>query len=418
MTVPSVRTAAPRTARPASRRPLRGLLGGTALSVSANAMVAVLVPWLVLARTGSPAQAGLVSAVALAAAVPALLAGGLLLDRFDRRRLSIGADLASAAAVLALPLLDVTLGLTLLTVCVSVAAGALFDGPGLAAREALRPAVARASGVPLEGVNARDEVAQQLGEVAGPALAGAGLAVVGATGSLWAAAAVLVAAAAASAVTLPRSSAASRPAGRLGPALAAGLQTVWRDRVLRTVALADTAFAFFLAPLVLVLTTHLQRADRAGALGLVLAAFAVGGVAGALGYGARPAALYRRTWLIGGLALASAGLLAMATLPPPAALAGLAALVGVAAGPVNPVLAVVVQDRVPDRMLGRVVATLGALGLLAAPAGALGAGLLLQVASPAVALALTGLGCLATTAGLAAVPTLRRLERTDPRETR
>jgi MFS family permease len=407
--------AAPATAAPL-RRPLWGLLGGTALSVSANAMVAVLIPWLVLARTGSPAQAGVVSAVALAAAVPALLAGGLLLDRLDRRRLSIGADLASAAAVLALPLLDATVGLTLLAICACVAAGAVFDGPGLAAREALRPAVARSAGVRLERVNARDEVAQQLGEVAGPALAGVGLAVVGATGSLWAAGAVFVAAAAATAVTLPRSRTARRPAERLGPALAAGLRTVWHDRVLRTVALADTAFAFFLAPLVLVLATHLQGTDRAGALGLVLAAFAVGGVAGALGYGTRPATLRRRTWLTGGLALASAGLLLMATLPPPWALAGLATLVGLAAGPVNPVLAVVVQDRVPDRLLGRVVATLGALGLLAAPAGALGAGLLLQVASPSVALAVTGLGCLATTAGLATAPTLRRIERTDLQE--
>ena len=54
MTAPAV----PRT------RPLVGLLTATGASVAANAMVAVLVPWLVLSRTGSPAQAGLVGAVA------------------------------------------------------------------------------------------------------------------------------------------------------------------------------------------------------------------------------------------------------------------------------------------------------------------------------------------------------------------
>ncbi len=58
----------------ADRRSLPGLLTATGASVAANAVVAVLVPWLVLDRTGSPAQAGLVGAVALAAAVPALAA--------------------------------------------------------------------------------------------------------------------------------------------------------------------------------------------------------------------------------------------------------------------------------------------------------------------------------------------------------
>lgn len=401
--------------RPAGRRPVRGLLGGTALSVTGNAMVAVLVPWLVLARTGSPAQAGIVSAVALAAAVPALLVGGALLDRWNRRRLSVGADLASAAAVLALPLLDVTVGLTVLGICVLVAAGAAFDGPGLAAREALRPAIARAARVPLERINALDEVVQQLGAVAGPALAGIGLTVVGASGALWAAGALFLAAAAVTAATLP-SPPADRSSGPLLAAARTGLRSVWRDPVLRAVALVGTLFMVFLAPLVLALTAHLQPDGRAGGLGLVLAAFAVGGIAGALVYAVRPAAVTRRTWLVAGLAVASAGLLAMSALPPLWALTGLAALVGLAAGPVNPVLAVVVQDRVPDRLLGRTVATLGALGLLAAPAGTLGAGLLIEATSPAVALAVIGAGCLATTALLDALPAVRRLERTDLQE--
>jgi MFS family permease len=75
-------------APPRSRGAVPGLLTATAASVTANAMVAVLVPWLVLTRTGSPAQAGLVGSVALAAAVPALVAGGPLIDRWGRRRVS------------------------------------------------------------------------------------------------------------------------------------------------------------------------------------------------------------------------------------------------------------------------------------------------------------------------------------------
>ncbi len=124
-----------------------GFLAATGLSVAANAMVAVVVPWLVLTRTDSPAQAGLVGAVALAAAVPALLLGGPLIDRWGRRRVSVSADLLSAAAVAALPVLDAVVGLTLITTLALVGLGALFDGPGAAARESARPDVAVHTGI-------------------------------------------------------------------------------------------------------------------------------------------------------------------------------------------------------------------------------------------------------------------------------
>ncbi len=112
------------TLAPAGRRPLHGLLTATGVSVAANAMVAILVAWLVLDRTGSPAQAGLVGAVALAAAVPALVLGGPLIDRWGRRRVAAGADLVGAGAVAALPLLDLTAGLGLVATLALVAAGA------------------------------------------------------------------------------------------------------------------------------------------------------------------------------------------------------------------------------------------------------------------------------------------------------
>lgn len=169
---------------PRSRAAVPGLLGATALSTSGNAMIAVLIPWLVLSRTGSPGLAGLVSAAATAAMVPALLLGGALMDRWPRRTLSIAADLRSAVAVVALPLFDVTFGLTVVGIAALVAVGAAFDGPGAAARESLRPDMAIASAVPIERVNAHGEVMQEIGNVGGPALGGAGIAVLGLHGSL------------------------------------------------------------------------------------------------------------------------------------------------------------------------------------------------------------------------------------------
>lgn len=56
--------------------PLVGVLTATALSVTANSVVAIAVPWLVLERTGSAALAGLAGAAAIAPIVFSAVFGG------------------------------------------------------------------------------------------------------------------------------------------------------------------------------------------------------------------------------------------------------------------------------------------------------------------------------------------------------
>jgi MFS family permease len=400
-------------AGPVTRRPLSGLLTATGASVAANAMVAVLVPWLVLTRTGSPAQAGLVGAVALAAAVPALVLGGPLIDRWGHRRVAAGADLLSAAAVAALPLLELTVGLGLVATLTLVAAGAVFDGPGAAAREATRPEVAACSGTTTDVVNARGEAVEQLGQVAGPALAGVGIGVLGAVGSLWVAAGLLLAAAAVTWCTLPRDVARPGPAETYPAAARAGLVVVWRDRTLRDAALLGGLAMVFFAPLTLVLTAHLAPRGEPGALGVVTAALGAGAVLGALAYGRFAERVGRRPVLLGGLAAAAVGLALMALLPTTGVLAALALLTGVALGPLNPALAAVVQTRTPPALRGRVVSTQWSLALVASPLGVLGAGLLLEWAGPGPALLVVAAGVLATAVLTAASRGLRRIEPTD-----
>lgn len=384
-----------------------GLLTATGLSVTANAMVAVLVPWLVVDRTGSAAQAGLVGAVALAAAVPALLLGGPVIDRWGRRRVATAADLLSAAAVAALPLVDATVGLTLVATLALVGLGAVFDGPGGAAREASRPAVARAAGLPLPVMNSRGEALEGVGGIAGPALAGAGLAGLGATGSLWLAATLFLVAAAVTWTTLPRDVAPAAGGEGFGSAALSGLRVVWGDRTLRAVALLGASAMAFYAPFTLVLVAHLAPQGRAAALGAVSAALAGGAVVGALAYGAVAHRVGGRTVLVGALTVAAAGLGAMATFPPVPALAGIAALTGLAVGPVNPVLAGLTQSRSEEEMRGRVVSITWSLSLVAAPLGMLGAGLVLDAAGPGVTMAVVALGVLTTAVYAALSPGLR-----------
>jgi MFS family permease len=413
-------TPTPTPTRP-SRRPLHGLLTATGVSVAANAMVAVLVPWLVLARTGSPALAGLVGAAALAAAVPALVLGGPLIDRWGRRRVAAGADLVGAVAVAALPLLDLTVGLGLVATLVLVAAGAVFDGPGAAAREAARPEVARASGTTTDAVNARGEAAEQFGEIAGPAIAGVGIGVVGALSSLWVAAGLLLVAGLVTWCTQPDQVArrsgddvGAGPRGTPEPYLTAvrtGLATVWRDRTLRATALLTAVAMLFFAPLTLIVTTHLEGRGEPDGLALVTAALGVGALLGALAYGRLAARLRRRTVLLAGLVVAAAGLALMALLPPTPALAALAFLVGAALGPLGPALAAITQIRTPRELRGRVVSTQWSLSLTATPLGVLGAGLLLEWTDPGTALLVVAAGVL-TTAVLAALST--GLRQADP----
>ncbi len=66
--------------------PLFGVLTATAMSVTANSIVAIAVPWLVLERTGSAALAGLAGAATMAPIAVSAVFGGALIDRICKRR--------------------------------------------------------------------------------------------------------------------------------------------------------------------------------------------------------------------------------------------------------------------------------------------------------------------------------------------
>ena len=84
-------------------RPLFLLQLANLLGSLGNATVALVVPWLVLDVTGSPAAAGAVAAVG---AIPGIFIApfvGALVDWMGRRRVSVGSDLLSAGVSRAVP---------------------------------------------------------------------------------------------------------------------------------------------------------------------------------------------------------------------------------------------------------------------------------------------------------------------------
>lgn len=68
-------------------------------STAGSSIASVCLIWIVFTATGSPLDVGLLAAAWLIAGVLFSVFGGTLVDRYDRRRLMIGADLARAAAM-------------------------------------------------------------------------------------------------------------------------------------------------------------------------------------------------------------------------------------------------------------------------------------------------------------------------------
>ncbi len=367
-----------------------GLLGATGLSVAGNAITGIAIPWLVLERTGSPGLAGLLAAAALGPLALSTLFGGALIDRWGRRRLSIVADILSALAVAALPILDSTIGLNTALIAVLVALGALFDGPGMAAREALRPDVARHAKVPLERVNAWGEALEGLGNLVAPGLAALFIAIAGATNTLWVTVGMFFGAVLLTRLTVPRDVRHEAP-DHYFRSVAEGFKFVWRQPVLRGAGLAAMLLILFIAPISIVLTAQAQSIGSPGLLGLVMTMFAVGGIVGAIVYGAIATKLRRRPVLLWGLVISGVGIMLFASGIP---MAVLAALVGVAAAPINPITAVLIQERTPERLRGRVIGSISSLALVAGPIGVSLTGVLLEGAGAGLAFILMGAGCL------------------------
>src|SRR5437764_10524441 len=116
------------------RRPLTAVLTANVISVTGNWLSLIAVPVFVLATTGSIARTGLVAFWQGLPMVLTAVLGGPLIDRLGRRRVSVGTDLVSAAAVAAIPLLHLAGLLHFWLLCALVTVTGLCRSPGESAR--------------------------------------------------------------------------------------------------------------------------------------------------------------------------------------------------------------------------------------------------------------------------------------------
>ncbi|WP_392508673.1 MFS transporter [Naumannella halotolerans] len=340
-------------------------VGGAALSLFGNSAIAIVLPWLVLARTGDVTITATVATVSGIATVPATVLGGRLADRFGARRVAVLADIGSAVSVAALPVVDAVWGLDLMWFVILGAVGALFDVPGMTARQALMAEVAETSGTKVDTVAGVFQASFSLAFLAGPALAGLLLGWFDPVTVVWVTA---MCSALAGVLTWllpvsPSIGADHQATGR------GGWQLIIGDRRLLAVLFISFAATLITPPLLaVVLPAFYAGIERPELLGFTLSAFAVGSLLGAVLY----ALLSKRSRLpayLAAMGMMTLGMVAVALLASvPLIMVGML-LLGLGGGLFGPVWNVFIAEQLPTGTRGRVLGWFTAATMVAGPIG-------------------------------------------------
>lgn len=395
-----------------NRVPIIALLFANAVSMIGNNLAVVAVPWFVLETTGSAARTGIVAFATVLPTVVAAMLGGALVDRSGNKRISVVADIVSATTVACIPLLHHTVGLQFWQLVTLVFLGALLDAPGNTARMAIVPELAERGGMSLERANGAAQAIQSGSVLLGPPLAGLLIVWLGASDVLWVDAASFLVSAAVVFSFVPDLVEKAAAAGRYLDDVREGLSFIRRDRFLVSLLCIGAIANFAGAPLFSVVLPVYARElhGQATDLGLILGGVGAGSLIGAVAFGSFGSRFPRRPLALS-LSLISAAPVAVLALDPPIWIAVTAmAISGFGDGSVNPLIITVIYERVPAALRGRVIGSLLACILAAAPIGMLIMGSAIKpLGINAVIVAISAILLLVTVL-FAVAPALRDLE--------
>jgi MFS family permease len=374
-------------ARVSRRTPLYALYVADTISLAGNAVAQIAIPWFVLATTGSATLTALAVFFNFLPIVLAAFFGGVVVDRLGFRATSIVADLASSAAVAAIPLLDATVGIEIWQLMLLVFVGALLDAPGATARAALFPDVVELAGVRMERASGLRSAIQQGAQLIGAPLGGVLVAAFGGTDALWLDSVSFLVSAGLVAALDPRPQAGpEREArGRFFTELAEGLAFIWTRPLVRAVVAMVLLTNLIEAPGTVVLAVFSKDVYGSAAdFGLLVGVLGGAALAGALGYSAVGHRLPRRRTFLVCFAFVPVGYIALAAQPSlPVAIAALA-VAGLAAGPINPLLFTVMTEIVPMELRGRAFGAVRGGAWAAIPLGILvGGAVVAAIGAPA-----------------------------------
>ncbi|MGE5407073.1 MAG: MFS transporter [Syntrophothermus sp.] len=392
----------------------RRYFAGQLVSLSGTWMQTVAALWLVLGLTGSGLAVGLTTALQFLPMLVLGAWGGLLADRFPKRRLLMTTQVLMAVPAVFLFIVTATGAVSPWMVYVAVFAMGSVNAIDNPTRQSF---VFEMVG-PDRVVNAvsLNSVIVQAARIVGPALAGITIAVVGVV-PCFAINAVTFAAMILALRGMDPARLHSVPTRPPGPgAIRAGLRYVARTPELAVplALLGLVGTLGFNFQVVLPLLARFSFGGGAGAYAALVSAMGVGSIAGALVNGSRGRTGPR---LIAGAALAFGvgGLLAAAM---PALALEIPALVALGAASVTFAASInsTMQLAVSDEMRGRVMALYSVVFLGSTPLGGPLAGWLAETYDPRVALLLAGAsGLIAAWAARASFERLRRAREAEAR---
>ena len=368
-----------------AKRVIYTLFIANAISMTGNQLALLAIPWFVLATTGSAAQTGITAFFTLLPTVLATFFGGAFIDRIGFKPASIIADLASGVTVLLIPMLFAAGWLPFWLLQVLVFLGALLDAPGVTARDALLPELAAAAEMPLERIASLNQIVERSSRLLGAPAAGFLIALVSAQNVLYLDAATFAVSALLVWVIVPNIKIdkpvddTASPPGYLAD-LQAGLRYVRQDVLILTIVgivlitnLLDAALASVIYP-VFVRDVY----GSAIGLGLIFGVSGGGAVIGALIYSAMGHRYTRYRVYVWSFIVVALARIPLIFLPPLWIVLATAAIVGLAAGPLNPIMSAVSYSRIPSAMRGRVLGVIRSGAFMAMPLGVLLAGYALE----------------------------------------
>jgi MFS family permease len=363
-----------------ANRPFARLWGGSTVSAIGDSLTWVALVWLVLERTSSAREVSLLVIFATAPTIVGGLVMGSALDRADRRRFLV--------------MVNTVLGLAVLSVPVAAAAGSVTL-PHLFAVAALYGLLKMANwaGVPsmlptfvadpddLATANAMESISFGLADIAGPALSGVLIAVIGAAWVLGVDAATYVVFVLAL-LSLPRITTPPRAVeGRgLGLGLGPAARFIWSDRAIFATTAMFTAFNIGTGMMLVFLPYYAlkQLNGTSRTFGLLLSAFAVAATAGAVVVGGMRWRLPIGRSIAGAQTLAGLSFVPMLALPAFIPTMCVLAVAGLFASPLTIWAQTLRMQRIPEEMRGRVFGMLRTVMQSTTPIGGAIAGILIS----------------------------------------
>jgi Major Facilitator Superfamily len=263
------------------RRPaVIALLASEVISSTGALMTALALPWFVLASSGSTSHAAYVVGAEVLAYALLGIPSGTVAARLGARRTMLVCNVALAGAVALIPALHWVGALSFPLLLVLAFGNGALSTPYAASQQVVLPALLGEEERALAQANAAFQSATRLTYLAGPALAGLLISLLGAPTILVVDAATYLVAFILLGAFLPQ---VATPPGHTDlVGVLAGVRWLWRDRLLRTltIAQAGSQMAFQALSLALPVLAFVRYDHDARLAGFFLATWGLGALAG------------------------------------------------------------------------------------------------------------------------------------------